>query len=111
MHSNVALPNNSVVLREEIGEGDKALGCQTLSDTQCGGISSPEIFFPNKTQVLPSGNGHTLYTTAETGVVYLNKRANDESPLGTYYCQFTNNQGNLSRIFIKIGMVVQFITS
>ena len=102
MHNNVALPNNSVVLREEIGEGDKALSCRTLSDAQCGGSSSPEMFYPNKTQV--SSDGQTMYSSYGTGLVYLNRKEGDKSPLGAYCCKIQDSQGNIQKIFIKIGM-------
>ena len=102
MHNNVVLLNNSVVLREEIGEGDKALSCQTLSDAQCGGSSSPEMFFPNKTQV--SSEGESMYSSYGTGLVSLNRKKDDKSPLGTYCCQIPDSLGNLQKMFIKIGM-------
>ena len=103
MHNNFVLPNNSVVLREEVGEGDKALSCKTLSDAQCGGgSSSPELFYPNKTQV--SSDGKTMYSSYGTGLVYLNRREADKSPLGAYCCRIQDSQGNVQKIFIKIGM-------
>ena len=102
MHNNVVLPNNSVVLREEIGEGDKALCCKTLSDAQCGGSSSPEMFYPNKTQV--SSDGKTMYSSYGTGLVYLNRREDDKSPLGVYCCKIQDSHDNIQKIFIKIGM-------
>ena len=104
MHNNVVLHNNSVVLREEIGEGDKALCCQTLTDEECGSSYSPQIFFPNKTQILLFDSGLTVYSTNGTGSVHLNRKDSDESPLGVYYCQMQDSKGNLQTIFIKIGM-------
>ena len=109
MHNNIVLPNNSVVLREEIGEGDKALCCRTLSDAQCGGSSSPEMLFPNKTVVLPGGSGHTLYSSNQSGVVYLNRKEGNKSPLGTYYCNFTDRLGNTQQMSIRVGtFILQF---
>lgn len=104
-HDGVALPNNSVVLREEIGEGDKALICQTLSDSQCGHRSLLQMFFPNKTEILAEGNGRTMFTTRGDGQILINRRDDDESPLGTYCCQVPDGEGGVQKIFIKVGMV------
>ena len=107
MHNSIALSNNSVVLREDIGEGEKALCCQTLSDSQCGSNLSPEIFFPNKSQVLPESSGHTMYSTYGNGMVCLNRNEVDRSPLGIYFCQIPDSQvqGKLHFMFVKIGML------
>ena len=106
MHNNMELSNNSVVLREEIGEGEKALICQTLSDEQCGSSASPAMFFPNSTKVLPDGNGHTVYSTTGDGQVRLNRKMEDGSPLGSYYCQIPDSEGNIQIMFVRIGMLL-----
>jgi hypothetical protein len=106
MHNNMELSNNSVVLREEIGEGEKALICQTLSDAQCGGSESLAMFFPNSTEVLPAGNGRTVYSTTGDGQVRLNRKLEDDSPLGSYYCQIPDRVGNIQKMFIRIGMLL-----
>lgn len=107
MHNNMELSNNSVVLREEIGEGDKALICQTLSDAECGSSALPAMFFPNKTEVLPAGNGRTMYSTTGTGQVRLNRKPEDKSPLGLYYCQIPDSEGNTQKMFVKIATMKQ----
>lgn len=109
MHNNMELSNNSVVLREEIGEGDKALICQTLSDAECGNGASPAMFFPNKTEVLPPGNGHTMYSTTGTGQVRLNRIQEDKSPLGLYCCQIPDSEGNIQKMFVKIGKLQHYL--
>ena len=107
MHNNMELSNNSVILREEIGEGEKALICQTLSDARCGGSSaSPAIFFPNSTEVLPAGNDRTVYSTTGDGQVRLNRKLEDDSPLGLYYCQIPDSKGNIQKMFISLGMLL-----
>jgi hypothetical protein len=106
MHNSMELSNNSVVLREEIGEGEKALICQTLSDVQCGSSESLAIFFPNSTEVLPAGNGRTVYSTTGDGQVRLNRKLEDDSPLGSYYCQIPDSVGNIQKMFIRIGMLL-----
>ena len=107
MHNNVALSNNSVVLREDIGEGEKALCCQTLSDSQCDSTLFPEMFFPNKSQVLQQSSGHTMYSTYGSGLVCLNRNEVDQSPLGIYFCQIPDRklQGKVHHMFVKIGML------
>ena len=97
------LSNNSVVLREEIGEGNNALICQTLSDAECGSSASPAMFFPNNTEVLPAENGHTVYSSTGGGQVRLNRKLEDNSPLGSYYCQIPDSEGNIQRMFIRVG--------
>ena len=108
MHNNMELSNNSVVLREEIGEGEKALICQTLSDAECGSSRSPAMFFPNRTQVLPAGNGRTMYSTTGNGQVRLNRIEEDKSPLGLYYCQIPDSEGNIQKMFVKIGKLQRY---
>ena len=105
MHNNMELSNNSVVLREEIGEGGMALICQTLSDAQCGNSASPAMFFPNKTKVSPVQAGYTVYSTNGSGQVRLNRKPGDRSPLGSYYCQIPDSEGNVQRMFVRIGML------
>ena len=105
MHNNMALPNNSVVLREDIGKGEKALICQTLSDGQCGSSTSPAMFFPNRTKILPAENGHTMYSITENGKVSLNRKQEGKSPLGIYSCQIPDSIGNIQKMFITIGML------
>ena len=79
--------------------------CQTLTDEECGSSYSPQIFFPNKTPILPFDSGLTVYSTDGNGSVHLNRKDSDiMSPLGVYYCQMRNSQGNVQTIFIKIGM-------
>ena len=106
MLSNVALSNNSAVLREDIGEGDKALICQTLSDDQChsGDSSTPEIHYPNGTKISSEG---TLYLTYASGMVALNRKDSDMSKLGEYSCRISDVNGNVQKIFVKIGMLLQ----
>ena len=99
IHNNVALPNNSAILREEIGEGDMALCCSIPSDEGCGSGSSPEIYFPNKTKV--SGEG-TMYTTDGNGLC-LNRQSTDKSPLGVYCCLFLDSEDNEQIICAKVG--------
>ena len=102
MLNNVALTNNSAVLREDIGVGDKALICQTLSDENChsGDSSSPEIYYPNGTLV---GSEGTLYVTSDSMKVALNREDSDMSTLGKYSCRISDGKGNVQKIFIKIG--------
>lgn len=108
MHNNMELSNNSVVLREEIGEGEKALICQTLSDAQCGSSASPEMFFPNGTEVSSADSGQTLYSITRDldGQVRLNRKSEDKSPLGSYYCQILDSEGNQQKMFVRIGMLL-----
>ena len=106
MHNNMELSNNSVVLREEIGEGEKALICQTLSDAQCGSSASPEMFFPNKTEVSSADSGHTVYSITGDGQIRLNRKPEDKSPLGSYYCQIRDSEGNKQKMFVRIGMLL-----
>ena len=112
MHNNMELSNNSVVLREEIGEGEKALICQTLSDARCGSSALPEMFFPNGTEVLSAENGHTIYSESITGEgqVRLNRKPEDKSPLGSYYCQITDSEDNIQKMFVRIGMCMAMLS-
>ena len=100
--NGVVLPNNSVVLREDIGEGDNALSCQA---PECGNVSAlPKLFLPANTPVpVRAGSGHTMYSTSAPGVAFLYRLESDMSPLGKYSCQITDTlTENVQTIFIKI---------
>lgn len=96
--------NNSVVLLEDIGEGDNALLCFTERLTCCdGGNRAGEFFFPNGTLVQISSSNANFYRNRGIKHIRLNRRNDATTPTGRYRCQIPDASGELQDIFIHIG--------
>ena len=102
----ITYPNNTIVLLEDIGEGDNALLCVS-NNTDCCGVPSSfrgEFFYPNGTVVPTQSADHSFYRNRGPGFIRLNQRANAVNPLlGRYRCEILNDVGVIQRLFINIG--------
>ena len=82
--------NNTMLLLDSIGEGDdNALFCRTDLRPCCYGSSGiGEWFYPNGSMVPIRKVGHSFYRNRrDEGRVFLRRRRNALSPLGTYCCK------------------------
>ena len=99
-------PNNTVVLLEDIGEGDNALQCVS-NNTRCCGASSTfrgEFYYPNGAMVPIQNVGHSIYRNRGASFIRLNQRGNAVNPpLGRYRCDIIDDTEAKQSLYINIG--------
>ena len=100
-------PNDSTVLRTDIGEGDdNALQCTTDNTACCRGAGrAGEFYFPDGTVVPISGNDltRTYYRNRSARLILLHRRPNG-TKTGQFHCEIPNAYGTVVNLFINIGM-------
>ena len=100
-------PNDSIVLRNDIGEGIAALQCTTDSTTCCTNMNGErragEFYFPDGTKVSVFGSGSTptYYRNRSSGFIALNRRPNG-TITGKFRCEIPDASGTLVNLFINI---------
>ena len=87
---NKTYQNNSIVILEDIGEGENALLCKTNQTACCSGdytngSTLGNWFFPNETRVPSLGNQWDFHRTRGQMVVLLQRRRGGEE--GIYRCE------------------------
>ena len=96
--------NNSIVILENIGEGDDALLCMTNQTACCNssemGPALGNWFFPDGTRVLSSGNNWDFYRTRGQMVVHLNRRRGGEE--GIYRCEIPDTMNVMQTRYIGV---------
>ena len=110
----ITYPNNTIVLLEDIGEGDNALLCVSNNTDCCGDSSSfrGEFLYPNGTVVPVHSADHSSYRNRGPGFVRLNQRANAVNPqLGRYHCEILDDTDSVQLLFINIGECADFTKS
>ena len=107
-----ALQNNSIVMLEDIGEGDDALLCVTDQTACCrkpytDALGSPMVnwFFPNGTRVPisifnTSKEQWDIYSTRGWMVVGLHRREGGED--GVYCCEIPDAMNVIHTIYIGV---------
>ena len=100
------LPNNSIALLSDIGEGSSALSCLT-DRTQCcstitGGERRGVWIFPNGSEVVQESMGGDIYHDRSYNSVILSRRNDAVGPTGIYTCEIPDT-GNTNRI-LHIGV-------
>ena len=98
-------PNNTVVLMEDIGEGDNALLCMSNNARCCDGSSTfrGEFYYPNGIRVPIQSVGHSVYRNRVASFIRLNQRGNAvNSPLGRYRCDIIDDTGARQSLYINI---------
>ena len=99
-------PNNTIVLLEDIGEGDNALLCVS-NNTHCCVASSTfrgEFYYPNGTMLPIKNVGHSVYRNREASFIRFNRRGNAVNlPLGRYRCDIIDATGAKQSLYINIG--------
>ena len=110
---NTPYQNNSLVILEDIGEGDNALLCITELTACCQPPYTDEIgavmgnwYFPNGTRV-PSKvvNGTSevqwdFYRTRGRSVVLMHRKGGGEN--GTYRCEIPDALGVMQTVYIEV---------
>ena len=100
-NGTVYVTNNTVLLLDSIGEEDeKALICRTDKEGCCdSGVG--DWFFPDLSMVLRNlENGSFYRNRSLKGQVFLQRRYNASSPLGTYCCKApTKSSGSSDDVF------------
>ena len=103
--------NNTVILVDEIGEGDSALLCRTNNTGCCGSSFTPfrgEFYYPNSNNVVPTaGVSPNFYRNRGTGFIRLNRQPNTDIQLGEYRCEIPDYRGIRQNLFINIGKPIR----
>ena len=97
------LPNNSIVLLRDIGEGSSGLFCLTDRARCCsntaGGERRGAWRFPNGSEV--SSNG-AIYRTRSYSSVVLNKRNTFMEATGVYICSVPDNRNVIWNLYLGL---------
>ena len=99
---NTTYQNNSIVILEDIGEGDDALLCKTNQIACCQPENTSLLgnwFFPNGT-IVPSHNVWDVYRTRGQMVVRLHRREGGEE--GIYRCEIPDTMNVTQTIYIRV---------
>ena len=104
---NTTYQNNSIVILENIGEGDGALLCITNQTACCRPPYTSETgppvgnwFFPNGTTVFSEGNQSDFYSDRGQMVVRMNRRRGGVE--GIYRCEIPGILGFTQIIYIGV---------
>ena len=104
---NTTYQNNSIVILEDIGEGDDALLCITNQTACCRppytGVNGSAIgnwFFPNGSRVPSSGNQTDFHRTRSQMVVLLHRRRGGVE--GIYRCVIPDAMNVNQTIYIGV---------
>ena len=93
--------NNSIVILEDIGEGDDALLCKTNQTACCQGrYVAGNWFFPNGTRVPSSHEQWDFHRTRGQSVVLLHRRRDGVE--GIYRCDIPDTLGFTQTIYIGV---------
>ena len=106
---NTTYQNNSILILEDIGEGDNALLCMTNQTACCRpphSAAKGNWFFPNGTRVpsrfanATSGERSDIYRTRDQMVVRMNRRRGGEE--GIYHCEIPDAMNVTQTIYIGV---------
>ena len=102
---NTTYQNNSIVILEDIDEGDDALLCITNQTACCrppytDGSAIGNWFFPNGTRVPSPGNNWDIYRSRGQMVVRMNRRRGREE--GIYRCEIPDAMNVIQTIYIGV---------
>ena len=97
--------NNSIVILEDIGEGDDALRCLTSQTACCrppyvNGSALGNWFFPNGSSVPSSGMNWDIYSSRGRMVVVMHRRRSGVE--GIYHCVIPDTSGFIQTIYIGV---------
>ena len=115
--NGASIKNDSYVSIDDIGEGNKALLCQTNKTNCCnssmsGQIKAGEWYFPNGNQVQIMGidrnTDHYFYRNRGSKVVRLH-RVMDPPERGRFSCEVPDSSGKNQIIYVNIGKCKNWI--
>ena len=99
-------PNNSIVNIEEIGEGERALACQTDRISCCRNYRIGEWFYPNGSRVPVEGEGALFYRNrSNEGLVLLHQRNREtasSSSTGLFCCELPDASDKIHTLCIGL---------
>ena len=95
--------NNTMVVVDDIGEGENALFCVTDNSACCRSTGQGEFMFPNGSLVPTANAQRDFYRNRGSQFIRFNRRNGATSPLGKYSCDIPNASGDLQRIFLEVG--------
>jgi predicted outer membrane repeat protein len=103
LNGNVYL-NNSAVSLGEVGEGGNALICKTNRQDCCGSPPNRfgEFYYPSGDRVPIRIHQDNFYRQRGDSEIYLNRRANTISPIGTYSCVIPDAAGTIQILYIDL---------
>lgn len=103
------LPNNSLIVRGDVREGEDGLTCTSEYFGCCSDVNASVGWYsPTGGAVYEGADGATdLYVTRETGFVRLNRITGGQSAL--YWCDVPDYTGTLQRYYV--GLYVNSILS
>ena len=102
---NKTYQNNSIVILEDIGEGENALLCKTNQTACCSGdytngSTLGNWYFPNESRVPSSGNQTDFYRTRDQMVVLLHRKRGGVE--GIYHCEIPDSMNVNQTIYIEV---------
>ena len=97
---NITYQNNSIVILEDIGEGDDALLCITNQTACCRNPAIGNWFFPNGSRVPSSGNQWDIYRTRGQMVVHMHRRRGGVE--GIYRCEIPDAVNVTQTLYIGV---------
>ena len=100
------LPNNSVVLLSDIGEGSSALFCLTDRTRCCSTIAGGERRgawrFPNGSEIMQGGDFHRNRSHSS---VILNRRNDAVGPTGIYKCAIPDSTNTNRALHVLLNTI------
>ena len=94
--------NNTVILVDEIGVGDRALLCRTNNTGCCRNPSRGEFYYPNSNNtVQTAGVSPSFYRNRGTGFIRLNRQPNTDIPLVS-----TDARYQMTKVFHKTSLSI-----
>ena len=97
---NITYQNNSIVMLEDIGEGDDALLCITNQTSCCKNPAIGNWFFPNESRVPSAGNQSDFHRTRGHMKVHLQRRRGGVE--GIYRCEIPDVLNVTQTIYIGV---------
>lgn len=98
--------NGSVIEIQSIGEEDSGLLAVTEFEDCCRDERIGECYYPDGSLVAIPSSGDALYRNRGDQLIRLNRREseNGDPPLGVYRCEVPDACGELTSIYIDLGM-------
>ena len=96
--------NNSAVSLQEVGEGERALVCKTNKEDCCGTPPNRfgEFYYPSGDMVPIRNRQDRFYRHRGDGEIYLNRRVNTVTPVGSYSCVIPDANGTIHILYIDL---------
>ena len=96
--------NNSIVILNEVGEGNEALVCATDSRTCCESEDDGNWYSPKGSKIGPQTDNSTqaLYVSRDNYTVGLNYMNVSDIPSGIFHCEIADNNNITSHLYVGI---------